>query len=509
MKNNYNLAAIYENSKDSNSLILNSAALVSFDEKGENFTVESGYFKGKTSNDFNDLGGEPDNFQLPLKNITLKRYSVDANKYIYVFSKAYVSKYAREKKMSINNAYISIIKKLSAIKLNHTDKIGYYTTESRNNFKAWNKSAIANMIDTTEPKKQEKDLPSMDINEIIADINSKIVGQEEAVQCLALNIYYNQLLIDEMLKDYHYSEAELDSRKVAILLDGTTGTGKTAIIKEIANQLNIPMVIRSANSFSETGYVGPSITDLLKKLYIVSGRDINKAERGIVILDEVDKIASKEESAGKDMKKGVQEELLGFIGGAEYDVPLEANTFGGKTIRFDTSKLTFIISGAWTKLKERKIDEVKKKFKSVGFTSNNEMSEKDRVYTVSSQDYIDDGLEREFFGRIKVLTYTKTYTKEDFKNILYNSEISPLKNIDKTVKMFGYKGIICDEDLIDKICERALELGTGARGLQSVVHSLQNLMLPRLYNHEYDIDEKIILDESLLQQYTLSKVRRF
>ena len=162
---------------------------------------------------------------------------------------------------------------------------------------------------------------NFDINEYIEFLSNKIVGQDQAIKTLVSNIYYNQLLIEKLSHDYYMDHAELDSRKVTILLDGPTGTGKTAILKDISYQLDLPITFCNANSFSETGYVGPSITDTLRKLYKLSSGNLAKAEKGIIVFDEIDKIASKL-NTDKDMKKGVKEELLGFISGGVYDFPL-------------------------------------------------------------------------------------------------------------------------------------------------------------------------------------------
>ncbi len=349
--------------------------------------------------------------------------------------------------------------------------------------------------------------------ELIEDIRKKIVGQDEATITLVTNILYNQQVIDEVCSEYNYDPSELDSRKVGILLDGTTGTGKTAIEKMIANKLDLPIVIVNANSFSETGYVGPSITDILRKLYFVSNREITKAERGIVVLDEIDKLATKDYGDGKDMKKGVQEELLGFISGGEYDVQLDESRYNSSIIHFDTSKLTFILSGAFTHLRERKIDEIErqKKKTSIGFGISTEEEETvdDRTYTITAQDYVDEGLNREFFGRIKVLACTKTYTIEDLKNILLTSDISPLKNLNKTVQMYGYSGIVYDEEFVDEVCIQAYEMQTGARALQTIISGIQNRLLMGLFNQTYDLDKPIELTTGLLHEYNMTLIRHY
>jgi ATP-dependent protease Clp ATPase subunit len=346
------------------------------------------------------------------------------------------------------------------------------------------------------------------INDLISEISAKIVGQEDAIKTLVTNIYYNQLLIEKLSHDYHMDLAELDSRKVTILLDGPTGTGKTAILKDISSKLDLPITFCNANSFSETGYVGPSITDPLRKLYRLASNKISKAENGIIVFDEIDKICSRL-NTDKDMKKGVQEELLGFISGGGYDFPLEDNKFGSDMIHFDTSKLTFILSGAFTNLRERKIAEIEKKHKNIGFTSKGELSEEERQYIITPQDYIDEGLNREFFGRIKVLACTRGYDYRDLLLILNNSTISPLKNFEKTANMFGYNNVYFTPEFIDQLINQALEMNTGARSLQTIMSGIQNRLLYGMINQEYNHDGVLEITPKELKEYNLSLVRRF
>lgn len=353
----------------------------------------------------------------------------------------------------------------------------------------------------------KKHFLNINVNALIKDISSKIVLQDDAIKTLVTNIYYNQLLIDDMSSDYYMDVSELDSRKVCILLDGSTGTGKTAILKEIASALDIPIYMSNANSYSETGYVGPSITDMLRKLYILAGRNISKAERGVLVVDEIDKLASTVTANGKDMKKGVQEELLGFMSGSVYDFPLEEGEYRSQTIHFDTSKLTFVLSGAFTNLKEKKIKEINENNKIFGFNNNCETN-KEESYIVTPQDYVNEGLNREFFGRIKVLSSTVDYKFEDLKYILLNSLFSPLRNFEKTVKLFGYNEVIYSDEFIDKVASQALEMKTGARALQTIISGVQNRILLKLINREYDYSEPIYIDESLLEEYNKSLVRK-
>lgn len=348
---------------------------------------------------------------------------------------------------------------------------------------------------------------SIDPKKIISETSKKIVGQENTIKVLVNQIYNNQMIIDDVLKDGELDVTELDSRKASILLDGETGTGKTAILKDIAKQLGLPIVIASSTNFSGTGYVGASVTDLLKDLLEQADGDLDMAERGIIVFDEVDKIAfQKNAIAGVDMKEEVQHELLTFIGGGEYEVAKDGYPFGG-SVKFNTSKNTFILSGAFTNLREEKIESVKKSSHVMGFSANEEVVKNE--YTVTPEDYIRYGLMREFFGRIKVLTSTNSYNIDDFKNILINSKISPLANFEKTVKMYGYKGINYSDEFLNKVAEEGISMKTGARGLQTVMSGILNNMLDGLINGEFDKDKPITLTPELLDNYKKIFTRKF
>jgi len=342
-------------------------------------------------------------------------------------------------------------------------------------------------------------IDDINILEIMNDINKEIVGQESAIKALVTNIYYNQVLLNNLDSYDDINPLELDSRKINILLDGSTGTGKTAIANAVARKFNLPLVVGSAKSFSETGYVGPTITDMLKKLIIQANNDIRKAERGIIILDEIDKIAV-EHDRNSSMKKGVQEELLTFIGGGKYDIKVNKNTY-----TFDTSKITFILMGAFTDIREEKIK--KNESSKIGF---GEKENNNRSYTITADDYIKYGLMREFFGRIKVIATTKTYTKEDLTNILLNSTISPLKNLEKSAQMFGYGGITYDEELIKRIVDEAYEKNTGARALQTVVAGIQDqLLLEMITNNVKNENKKMEITGEVLENYKKAKIIKY
>ena len=205
------------------------------------------------------------------------------------------------------------------------------------------------------------------------------------------------------------------------------------------------------------------------------------------------------------MKQGVQEELLNFISGGTYDIEDKEDIMGMSTIPFDTSCLTFIMMGAFTGIRDQKLKELNKK--PIGF-SNDDNKSKDLTYEVTPQDYIDYGLMREFFGRIKVITSTKSYSVEDLKTILTTSKISPLINFKKTAKMQGYDKLEYTDKFIDLLAEKAYKMGTGARALQTIMSEVQNDMLYDLITGKYDKEETLYITEELLEKREKKRLRK-
>ena len=547
------LAAIYYQDKVDDRLLLKSIALVEYNALTKSYIIMSGEFIGYTNSDFNRILGSSNYIYEDKVRLMYIDNKKEYSAYI-ITNKDLGSMMDIDIKTSPFEVYCDIAQRLAGVVLIKRDKRllsmfdfpKYISSVTDGSF---SEEKIEEMLNAHDPNEGEeietiittqlpygmqiimgttntkeksqnenvgsnivvnndevKDYNSININDIIKDINSKIVGQEKAVKTLVTNIYYNQVLIDSLSKEEQIDLSELDSRKVSILLDGSTGTGKTAILKEIASKLDLPIDIVNANSFSETGYVGPTITDILTRLLQQTKGNLELAERGIIVLDEIDKIATPADYDGRDMKKGVQEELLSFIGGGKYDIST-SNGFIKSTISFDTSKITFILSGAFTKLRDNKIKETEKKINGIGF--NTSYSNGKNEYEITSQDYIDYGLMREFFGRIKVLTSTKTYTMDDLKKILLESRISPLKNLEKTIQMFGYNNLNYNEEFINKICEEAYKLDTGARGLQSIMSGIQNKILMDLINQSYNVNEPIVIDNNILSEYKKDNVRTY
>ena len=286
-------------------------------------------------------------------------------------------------------------------------------------------------------------------DEIIRKIKKKVVAQDNTVETIVNNIYNNQIILESQDPDV------IGTSKVNIFMDGPTGTGKTLIVKSTANEMSLPINIIPATIFSAPGYKGTALEEMLKPLLDKTGGNLELAERGIVVLDEFDKLGYKGDNA-LEMNKAVQHNLLTFLSGTK--IPLEYN---GNKIEFDTSKITFICLGAFTDLRERKIKE-----------GLNE----DGKYTIKPEDYINEGMLREVVGRFSLITATQSLGRDALRQILVSSSISPLKSLQKVGKIYG-KEIKYDDELVDRIVELALEEDTGARALQTVVNGISNQIL--------------------------------
>ncbi len=336
---------------------------------------------------------------------------------------------------------------------------------------------------------QEIDYNDESVWAILDDIKRKFIGQETAAEELFYNIINNQQLAQ--------NEAIPDGQRSLIFMDGPTGTGKTAITREITKKLDIPFVATSITSYSAAGYVGGNITDILKELYNKANGDLKKAERGIVVLDEFEKIAYNPET-NLEMKLAVQNQLLDFLGGGKYKVRIGTGLLDTREIEFDTSKLTFVCLGALTNLRKKKTE----KKRTIGFGSiTPEKNDEPQEYSITSEDLINIGLERELVGRINTYLHTKEYRREDYINILKNSQISPLLSFKTWVELKGKK-LEVPEETYNVIADYAYKMNTGARSLQTIMNSIRTHFLKevlrgtnKVINLEPSIIRKI-LDES-------------
>ena len=327
---------------------------------------------------------------------------------------------------------------------------------------------------TKEEEKKKTSIVSSpeEIKKSLISVEQKFIGQEEAAKLLFLNIIKNQKLAG--IRDIPSGTRSI------IFVDGPSGTGKTAITKDITEALGLPFVATPITNYSASGYAGGNITDILKELYVKSGGDLEKAQRGIVVLDELDKIVN---NSSRDliMKTAVQHQLLDFLGGGKYNIEVDNKP----TIEFDTSKLTFVCLGALTNLRNSKTQTALQR--PIGFNVKYDEPNKAKDYSITPDDLIKMGFEKELVGRFNTYVHTKDYSKDDLKKILLESKISPLIGFKTLVLSLG-KRLVMDDSAYDLIAEAAYDLNTGARSLQTIINNLNSQYLEELL---MGVDEEI------------------
>ena len=358
-----------------------------------------------------------------------------------------------------------------------------------------NDSGKSQQVKVNESKEQEE-LASQkidytfDINRIVDELKRKFIGQGQASENLFYNILNNLSLAS--LNDIP------DGQRSIIFMDGPSGTGKTAITKEITQKLGVPFVASSITKYSSSGYVGSDLTELLASLYKNSGENLDKAERGVIVLDEFDKITYYS-TGGLEMKKAVQQELLDFLGGGTYLINVgDSRSFSDK-IEFDTSKLTFICLGALTDLRTNKTT----KKRPLGF--NSDFTKEDvTTYTITPQDLINIGLEKELVGRFNTYLHTNDYSKEDLMKILKESSISPLLGFKMWIERNG-KSLVIDDDVYEIIVDKAYELNTGARSLQTIMNTIRTPFIKEVLGKETNT---IYLDSNTVKRICDQSISR-
>jgi ATP-dependent Clp protease ATP-binding subunit ClpX len=326
----------------------------------------------------------------------------------------------------------------------------------------------------SEPPIQLKDIPAP--HKIKAGLDEYVVGQEKAKKAISVAVYNHYKRIATGTQD------SIEIEKSNMLMIGPTGSGKTYLVKTLARLLDVPLAIADATSLTEAGYIGDDIESVVSKLLAAADNDVEKAERGIIFIDEIDKIAKKKDTHARDVSgESVQQGMLKLLEGAEIEVPVGANSKNAMVplATVNTKNILFICGGAFPDL-ENIIKERLTSKASIGFGAELKDAydnDPDILSKVTIEDLRKFGMIPEFLGRLPIICNLKGLDKESLIRILREPKNAILKQYQKLLELDEVQ-LVFDDEALEAIAEKATKKDIGARALRSII---EEFMLDIMY----------------------------